>query len=132
MFRVIRYVFFRLNRQQRRVTRDSIEAKHSAAVFMCLAPMSFLVLSDILVADIFERQSLYQVLGRWVFGLGLFAILYALHYFTLVRGTRPAAIDREFERDPYPGASGTFIVLSYLIAPPILSVIAAVVLRETA
>jgi hypothetical protein len=130
--RLIRYVFFRLNRQQKRVTRDWIEAKHSAAIFMCLAPMSVMVLSDIVIADIFERQSLYEILGRWVFGLGLFAILYALHYFTLMRGGKPSAIDREFERDPYPGAFGTFVVASYLIAPPVLSVIVADFLRETA
>jgi hypothetical protein len=96
MLRFVRYVFFRLNGQQRRVTRDHIEARISAGIFMSISPLSLLVALDIAWAELSQTLSLYDRLGRWRFGFLAFGVVFWAHYVYLAQRKRAALIEEEF------------------------------------
>jgi hypothetical protein len=121
----LRYVFFRLYKQQTKVLRVRSEAAISALMFMSVTPMSVVVFLDVLGDEFLWHTSLYDLLGRWTFGALVFACVFLAHFYLLLKTVGLNAIDREFEPLNRHVISGGLAVAAYLILPTLIIVFLA-------
>lgn len=125
MAKFLRYVFFRLYKQQKKVVRDPFEATISALIFMSITPMSLAMFLDIIGAEYFWSGSLYQILGRWVSGALAFGLVFASQYYIFVKRIGLSSIEMEFGGSSKHAIAGGLAVAAYLILPSFVAVFVA-------
>jgi hypothetical protein len=85
--------------------------------------MSLPIVTSVLLVDyVFGKAvtgtSLYELFGRWPFGVVTYVMVEVLHYLALVRGGRATAIMEKFSiHDPYGPLWGSAMVTLFFVAP---------------
>lgn len=122
-----RYVFFRTTRFQLRRDHDGV---FTSIGLLSLPIVGLVFLLDFVLAKAIGT-GMYDLLGRWPFGLLVYALVFLWHYATFVSKNRASRIMREFsEHDPYGDFVGRCIVAAYFGLPVFLYAIAFVTLKD--
>lgn|GEM_PF-3301452 len=127
MFRLYRYVFYRILWHQRRRIPDRREADFAALMYIAAVPLLVLTSLVILISETRIGGVLSASLSHLPLGMLLFGVICVIHYVLLGTEQRIAGIEAEFHGKNAYGRWGGFLVVAFFVFSIVLLVVALVV-----
>lgn len=123
------YIFFQIVDLRVRQGYELDEAAHTAAIFMTAPLLALVVAIDLVVSRVLDTTPLFQIIGKWPYGICLFLCFYLWHYYRFIRRGRTLEILRRFGSDSVGGAKAMAVVGLYILGMPIVSIVLGFLLR---
>lgn len=119
------HVFFRVYEQQLRIVDDSSEAALYAVMYMAVGPPLIALTVDMGVSFLLAVQPLFEILGKWVYVVGMYAISFWLHWTKFVRDGKADAILRAHSQNFRYSVKDTVYAHFYILIPAAAAIIVA-------
>lgn len=120
LVRTYKYIFYRLNRHQKRQIDDPTEAVLSAICFLSFPPLVLFGLIDAVLSVALGTTSFATQFGKLLYVIA-FVLIFLLHYRFLASGDRASKIMQEFrDNKQFSDIVGSTIVALFFTIPTIL------------
>ena len=120
---ILEFVFYQIVSLRLRHGIDLDEASHTAAVFMTMPWIALAVIIDLGVASTTNMDPMHRIIGKWQFGIVVFAVAYFVHYRLLIRDGKSERIAERLSRQHTGRRLAILGVIVYLFLVPAVSTI---------
>lgn len=117
---VYRYIFYRLNKFQRRRIKGPLESALTTILLMSFPTFLLVDMLEMHLALWVGTQSLHERFGEWLYGVSVFGALVVINYNVLVKGGRFREIMEEFRGTRPYGLGGGWVVFGFFAVPIIV------------